>query len=791
MSVTGAKDGYGSAQGHSGGRRDYAQPERAAPALAPVWAFLGGHMAAIALGPDYCALLTASAYMTALIGRRCSWALLAWALAFGSILPGMAVVQGSSARLQGMHVDGVVSGRIARAEPASAPRMIELSVAETRGFDLTSGDVRPRRIRLQLYAPDDPLRAARVDEIWELPVRLRTPRGLANPGGGDPERNLFRAGIDAQGYVRGEGARRLRAAPGRPTIADVREQASAAIEAISPGVGGRHLRALLVGDRSALTAADWALLATTGTTHLLVVSGLHVGMVAAVVLWLTSISGWRARAPGLATLSMLFTAGGYAALTGFELPAQRALLMLTVGAALLASNRHGQPLAALLCAAVAVLVWDPLAPLGAGFWLSFLAVAALMIVISGRSLGGISAWRGTILAQLAVTTVLALPLALAFGRMPLLAPLLNLVAIPLVAMVLLPLGLVLGLAVWVGMPGAETGLGVLGEALTLALQGLAALPELSLPLQVAGAGLVPVAVLAAILVWLPWPWPLRLVAGLLLSALLLPGTGAPPEGEFRVHILDVGQGHAAVVRTRHRTLLYDTGPAFAEDNDAGSRVVMPALAALGIHRVDKIVISHAHFDHMGGLVSLGAAFPTAAVFSPIALPAPFPETRPCHAGQGWEWDGVRFDIVLPEADVAGAPRWFNRHSCVLRVRAAGGAALFPGDIDVFAERRLAAEVGRKDLVVAPHHGSHTSSGRVLVRLTEPRFVAVPAGCPSPFGHPHQVVVERWEAAGAQVVGTGPGGMLSWDSARPAKLHALREQRRRYWHWKPETGCGGR
>lgn len=791
MSVTDGKDSDGSGLGHAAGGRHYAQPAGAAPGLALAWAFLLGHLAAIALGPDYCSLLTASAWMASLIGRHRRGALLALAVALGSILPGMAVVQGSSARLQGMHLDGVVLGRIARAEPASAPQMVEVTVSATRGFDVSPGHVRPRRIRLQLYAPDDPLRVARVGEVWELPVRLRTPRGLANPGGGDSERNLFRSGIDAQGYVRGEGARRLSSAPARPSIADVRQRASTAIAAMAHGAGGRHLRALLLGDRSALTAADWALLAATGTTHLLVVSGLHVGMVAAVVLGLVSISGLRARFPVLAIFSALAAAGGYAVLTGFELPAQRALLMMAVGALLLVGNRHAQPWAALLCAAVAVLLFDPLAPLAAGFWMSFLAVAALLLVVSGRSLVRMSAWRGTLLAQLAVTTLLALPLALAFGRMPLLAPLLNLVAIPLVATVLLPLGLFLGLAVWLRIPGAELGLGVLAEALTLALAGMAALPDISLPLQIAGAALLPVAVLAAILVWLPWPWPLRVVAGLLLSALLLPETGAPRPGTFRVHVFDVGQGHAAVVRTHRHTLLYDTGPAYAVDSDAGSQVVIPGLAALGIRKIDRIVLSHAHFDHIGGASSVRAAFPDAVVLSPIALPARFPETLACHAGQSWEWDGVRFDILLPEPDEAGDPRWFNRHSCVLRIRAASGAVLLPGDIDVFAERRLAADLGRKDLVVAAHHGSHTSSGRVLVRLTEPRFVVVPAGCPSPFGHPHPVVVERWEAVGAKVIGTGQGGMLSWDSARPTELHALRDQRQSYWHWRPETGCGAR
>ena len=755
-------------------RRDYAEGSSSTPARALLLAMVGGHLAAVGLGPAACSVLTGAAWMGGLLLRRRPWAGLLWAVAFGSLLPGMAVVQGDAARIESMRIDGVITGRILRAEPESAPRMLEVEVLNHDGID-----ARPRVVRLQIYTPLD----ITTGQVWHLPVRLRAPRGPANPGTGDPDRNLFRAGIDGQGYVRGEGARLLADAPPRAMSSRLRTAGSARIDAVAPGVGGRHLRALLVGDRRALQGTDWALLAATGTTHLLVVSGLHVGMVAALAFGLASASGLRGWSPGASTLLVLAAAGSYALVTGFELPARRAWIMLAVGAALMAGQRLPDPGLALLWAALAILVLDPLAPLAAGFWLSFLAVAALLVVISGRSQGGLSGLRGLLLTQLTVATILAVPLAVVFGRMPVLAPLVNLLAIPMVSMLLLPLGLLLLIALSLGVPGAGAAMGMLALVLEWCLLALAALPNAAVALSPAATVLLPLAVVAAAAVWMPWPWPLRAIAGCLLLALLVPRLNAPAEGTFRLHLLDVGQGKAAIVRTRHHVLLYDTGPPFGPDSDAGMRIVVPALRALGVTRLDRVVISHDHADHSGGLGSVRSAFPDAVV----SAPTPLPDADLCHAGQSWEWDDVRFDLLLPEPGVAGEPRFFNRHSCVLRVRAGARAVLLPGDIDVFAERRLAADLGPKDVVVAAHHGSHTSSGRVLVRLTQPRFVWVAAGCPSPFGHPHPVVVERWQAAGARVRGTGPGGMLTWNSAAPTVMSAERERRRRYWHWSAADG----
>ncbi len=754
------------------GRRDYAEGPGPTPVLILPVALIGGHLLAIGAGPFWCAALTAAAWIGALGIRNRRWARVLVLTALGSLLPGMAVEQGAAARLDELRADATVRGRIIDAQPPNAPRSLLVQVEAYDGPLPV-----PRRVRLTVY---EPLALSR-GESWQLPVRLRAPRGLANPGGGDPERNLFRAGIDAVGYVRPDGAERLEQGRTRLGPRMLRESLSLRIDETASGAGGRHLRALLTGDRSALTAADWTLLGSTGTTHLLVVSGLHVGMVAGMVLMLSAVTGLRARAPGATAALMLLAAGTFAVVSGFELPARRALIMLAVGAWLVAGKRSAHPVQGLAWAALAVLLLDPLAPLSAGFWLSFLAVTGLVLVLSGRVAAGMPWLRGTLLAQLTVTTLLTVPLAMAFGRVPIAAPLINLLAIPVVAMLVLPAGLILLIGLVAGVPGAGAGLSLLAVALETGLAGLAVLPDTVLAVTPVGGALLALAVGAAALVWAPWPWPLRLLGMVLLTGLLVPQGGAPEQGVIRLQVFDVGQGLAVVVRTRRHALLYDTGPPFGFDSDAGARVIVPALRAMGITSLDRIMVSHAHADHMGGLESVRAAFPGASVSGPTQLPG---AAELCHQGQGWHWDGVDFEVLLPPPGVAGDPRFFNRHSCVLRVRSGDRALLLPGDVDVFAERRLAQAIGQKDVVVAPHHGSRTSSGRVLVGLTRPRFLLVPAGYPSPFGHPHPEVVERWREAGAVVLGSSAGGMLTWESSRPEKVVRERDGRRRYWNWVP-------
>jgi competence protein ComEC len=709
----------------------------------------------------------------------------AFGLLLGLVLSGGAVVAGDRARLPpDASVDARVEGRVLRVH-GTPPRSLELAVERFEVTELRAGPLPsrpPRRVRVSLFAPLPVAEGAR----WALPVRLRAPKGPANPGGGDPERAAFRHGLDAVGYLRvPDAARQLVPAPPAAPLATLRDTLGARLEALVPGRPGRLLQALLLGRREALEPAEEALLARTGTVHLLVVSGLHVGLVAAAVLALARLGGLghRAGAAGVAFVS----AAGYAVLTGFGLPARRALLMLAVALWILARGRRPRPGVALVWAAAALVVVDPLAPLDAGAWLSCLAVAALLVLAVPRRTGAGTAAAALLAPQGAVLLVLAAPLLAGFGWFPLLAPLANLVLVPLVALLVLPLGLV-ALAASVVAPTVGTvGLRVAGAVLETGLATAGRLPDLFLAAGAPAALALLAACLAGLCVLAPLPAAARLAALVLWFASLGPFRMAPPPGHAAVHVLDVGQGLAVVVRTARRTLLYDTGPPYGPDFDAGVRIVLPALRALGVHELDRVVVSHGDADHAGGLASVRAAHPTAEVLGPTALGT----DRPCDDGARWRWDGVDFAVLHPAPGPAtGAD---NARSCVLAIRGAGWSVLLPGDVGVREERRLAGGLGPQTLLVAPHHGSRTSSGRALARATRPAFVVIPAGLPSPFRHPHPEVVERWERTGAVVQVTGRDGAVHWDSTEPGRLHCERQTRTRWWHWRPAAGlrCGVR
>jgi competence protein ComEC len=723
------------------------------------------------LGPGAIAPVLAACWLLALArgaGRR-FW----FAAALGLALVGAAVEGADGRRLRGSEqIDRTVHGVVVAAPGRDGGRFdLRVSACEPA--------CRPRLVRLSSYAP----LSLAVGERWVFDVRLRAPRALANPGRGDGELALWRAAVDARGYVRRpERARRLAPAPRAGLLERLRAQLTGRLEAAAPGRTGL-LRALLLGDRSALDDRTWRRLAVTGTTHLFVVSGLHVALVAGAVLLLLRLCG-RSVTDRPALGLVLGVAGSYAVLSGFGLPVRRALAML---AALLLARVLGRVVAGpgvLLRVAALLVVVDPLAVLDPGFWLSCLAVAALLALD-----GSVAPHRSSLIRllrpQLAVAAVLTVPLLAAFGWVPLLGPLVNLLLVPLVAVVVLPagfLGLALDLAGWGGgatlLRGLADGLRSLFAVLEVGAVTMALRP----PGLLAGG----LALAAALALLQPLPRRVRALAALVLGLSVCVPQPRPEAGGYFVDVFDVGQGLAVLVRTRTRALLFDTGGRFGPDADAGAVVVGPALRALGVRHLDLVLVSHGDADHAGGLAGVRASLPVEAVLGPAAAS---PRDGPCSAPRQWRWDGVLFELLHPPAGAgAGAT---NRASCVLRVRGdlgPGPVTVIPGDIDRHVERRLAPRVGRTDLMIAPHHGSRTSSGRAWVRHTRPRWVVFAAGEPNAFGHPHPEVVARWRAVGACLRTTGRSGMLSWSSDAPERMSARREGGWRWWRWQdPEVG----
>ena len=641
----------------------------------------------------------------------------------------------------------------------------------------------------------------RAGQRWRFTARLRQPHGGVNPHGFDVELWLFEQGLRATGTVRSQPAdpaELLAERAGHP-VERLRQQVRERIDAnvASPAAAG-VLAALAIGDQGAIDRADWELFRVTGVAHLMSISGLHVTLFA----WAAGLlvgRAWRLSsrlmlacpAPVAARWGGLALAAAYSVLAGWGVPAQRTVLMIA-GVVLLRSLglRWPQPLLLLAAATVVTLV-DPWALLQPGFWLSFVAVGVLIAADPVRAPRAPVAdgWRARAWAVLraglrtqVVATVGLSPLSLVFfQQISVVGFVANLVAIPLVTLVVTPLALA-GMVV--------PGLWALGAGLVQALlQGLALLAgvpwaQWSAPAAPAWAGVLGVA--GAALLVMPLPWRFRLLGLPLLLPLLAPPVPRPPEGRFELLALDVGQGTAVLVRTRQHLLVYDAGPQYSPESDAGQRVLVPLLRARGEAAVDLLMLSHRDTDHVGGAASLLARVPVRAVSSSLADDHPLraaavPHQR-CRAGQRWQWDGVDFQVLHPDDEtyaLAGRP---NTVSCVLRVSGPQGTALLTGDIERAQEAALVerqAALLPAEVLLVPHHGSRTSSSDAFLAQVAPRVAVVQAGYRSRFGHPAPDVVARYQALGASVVRTDRCGAWIWSP--DGHQHCQRRQAARYWH----------
>lgn len=665
----------------------------------------------------------------------------------------------------------------------------------------------PGRVQLSWYARgarqsdetgDPPL--LRPGERWQLSVRLKRPHGFSNPHGFDFEAWLLMRNLRATGYVRSS-ADNIRLAERVPGVMLTVHRWRDAVRArFGEMLGDRPfagiLIALAVGDQRAIPAEQWDVFRRTGVAHLVSISGLHISLVSLLfggfAAWL-----WR-RSPGLllhlpvrraAVLAGLSAAVGYAALAGLGLPTQRALLMLTVIALAMLSGREALGSRTLLIALATVLVLDPWAVLSAGFWLSFGAVAVIILVISGRR-PALHPLGAAVLIQLAIS-FFTLPILVAlFGGYPLVSPLANAIAIPLVSFAITPLVLLAIMLPWRPLLDLAH---LLCEWMMWVLEWLAAHP-LALWDQAAPPAWSIVAALAgAIWLLLPRGTPGRVLALLAILPMLLWAPSRPAPGEFQATLLDAGHGLAVHVATASHDLFYDSGPRYGQFSDAGERVLVPYLRASGVARLDRLVITHDDIDHTGGALSVLAAVPTSALMANLGVDHPLQHAGAgkvlgCAAGESWTWDGVRFEVLHPDADEP-ATRRDNDMSCVLRIVAAGGALLLTGDIESAAEQRLLRRdpgAIASDAVVVPHHGSRSSSTAAFVRATGARDALFPVGNLNAFGHPHPLVENRWRDAGARIWRTDRDGAVRVEShADGLRITPQRASVRRYWYARRE------
>lgn len=650
--------------------------------------------------------------------------------------------------------------------------------------------LRGKRVQVSWYddfgatAPG-PRSAVRAGAQWRMSLRVRAPRGLSNPGGFDAERHALGNRLVATALVRRPDAAAQLAPP--HGVDAWREAMSARIDAAVPAQGAPYVRALALGDTRGLQDPDWAVLRSVGLTHLIAISGFHVGMVAAFfalaiqgLWWLLPALGRHCPRRHAAALGALSGGAGYAVLAGLSLPTVRTVLMIAVAVLVTLARRRGNTPQTLAIALLAVLLFDPLSVLFAGFWLSFAGVAWLVWCLPDRSMPLL---RGFLAAQW-VATIGLVPLTLAlFDQVSLVGPLANLVAIPWWTLVVVPLALI-GTGLEAVVPGCgawawHLAAGCFDISWRL-FQWLARSPAAAWWAPESGAWALLLALAGAFWMLMPRGTPGRAMALLLWLPICLPDRELPRHGEAELLVMDVGQGLAVLVRTRAHALLYDAGPAVPDGFDAGERVVVPALRASGVQRIDRMVLSHADADHAGGLGAVRAVFPVQDSRAPPG--APLPDIRAaCVAGDEWTWDGVRFRFLHPSPFF---PYLRNESSCVLRIETVHGAALLTGDIGEIIERRLLRDHGtdlRADVVLAPHHGSNGSSQPGFIRASGARLVVVSAGHGNRFGHPRADVVRRWRESGAELLNTAHSGAIRiWFGQAGVQVRERRIWRGRLW-----------
>lgn len=699
------------------------------PALPPVWLLV--LMPVVAL-----TLLPFRTYPLAFFLFGLTWACMSAQLALNDRLP--ARLDGQTLWLQGQvaglpqSIDGVVR--------------FQLEDARSRRANL------PRTIRVAWY--DGP--QVRSGERWRLAVKLKAPGGLVNADAFDYEAWLLAQRIGATGTVL-DGQL---LAPTAPSWRDALRQRLLQVDAQGREGG---IAALVLGDDSGLSTTDWQVLQDTGTVHLLVISGTHIGLLSGLIYGLIAglarLGAWPRFIPWLPAACILAFAGalGYGFLAGFEVPVRRACVM--IGMVLLWRLRFRQLGVSwpMLLSLNLVLLFEPLVSLKPGFWLSFAAVGILIVIFSGR----LGAWRwlqSWTRAQWLIAVGL-LPILLALNvPVSVSGPAVNLIAVPWISLVTLPLALV-GTAL-LAVPVIGEGLLWLAGGSMQWLFGVLTLAASWMPAWTGPA--VPfwawlISLIGGGLLLLPSGVPMRLMGWPMLLLCVFPPLETVPQGRVEVQQVDVGQGLAILLRTRDHSLLYDAGPRFGEF-DTGQRVVLPAIRKTGVQALDVMLLSHADADHAGGAPAIVQGLPVQRVLGGDAgrLPSEL-QAESCRNGENWTWNAVKFSTWIWEGAAEG-----NQASCVLSVEANGERLLLTGDIDVKAERAMLDDGFnvRADWLQSPHHGSRSSSSKPFLREVAPRGVLISRGRNNSFGHPHPLVLSRYQWLGIAVYDSAELGAIT-------------------------------
>jgi competence protein ComEC len=647
----------------------------------------------------------------------------------------------------------------------------------------------------------------KAGQRWRFTVRLKRPHTTYNPNGYDFEAWALAQNIRGMGYIRNQNdMNKLADFVWRPRymIEYCREKVSERItQALANQPYAGVIRALVVGDHSQISANEWDVYLRTGTNHLMSISGLHITMLAGLAFSLIAFC-WR-RFPRLvliiptrkaAVIGSVFVALLYACLAGLSVPTQRTLMMLTTFAVALLLNKRVPMSSVLTVALLLVVLLDPWAVIAPGFWLSFSAVAFIAYTVVNRL--KIRHWLiAAVNTQWSVTLGLLPFLILMFGQASVISPVANELAIPIISLLVVPLAIIGALLPFdFVLHGAQQIL----EVCMIGLNWLASSPIATWQQVAPPTWTIALSILGVLWLMLPRGFPQRWLGGLLVLPMLLASPTQLAQGEMQVTVLDVGQGLSVAIKTATHSMVYDAGRKYNDENDAGSQIILPYLRSQGIKHLDAMVISHDDSDHSGGAASLLAQMPIGWVASSYMMlngenfmakqstpKQSTPKQFKCYAGQQWVWDLVKFEVLYPQlpsyqdADIED-----NNRSCVIKVTSRFGSLLLTGDIEAQAEQILLeskAEKLKTDVMIAPHHGSKTSSIEAFIQATAAKQVIFTVGYLNRFKHPKPEIINRYETNAATLYRSDHDGALIVDFMResPLQINALRTVRRRYWH----------
>lgn len=622
-------------------------------------------------------------------------------------------------------------------------------------------------------------------QIWDLTVRLKKPRNYANPGGFDYARYLFLNKISATGYIDPRGQSVLMS-----TAHDqfsIRQHIALQIdERLQQRDAAALIKGLAVGIRDTMTDAQWALLQKTGTSHLLAISGLHIGLVSGLVFFcMRRFWAYLPRmplyipAPCVAAVMAIFAAFIYAALAGFSLPTQRALIMIVVIMCAKISRYQFKNSDVLALSALLIVLWDPFAVYSASFWLSFIAVAILFFASQDK----ISKWSQALHLQWLISLGLTPFVIIYFKQIAWLSPVANMLAIPWASFTVVPLTLLGVLSSFIDMHMA-TFFWLLAESALNYLDGFLQIIA-KIPYAWQAYAINDNRVLLALcggvfLLLLPRAVPGKFLGVLLISALIFVRTPKPEYKEVWLTVLDVGQGLSSVIQTENHVLIYDAGMRF-DTFDLGETVVMPFLKQNNIQDIDLLVLSHDNLDHTGGAPYLMQNLAIKRLVSGEPIRDLSVQER-CRAGEQFEWDGVYFSFLYPAVHHHHNS---NNNSCVLKITTGSQSILFTGDIESLGESWLIENAKTQlpsTILVAPHHGSRTSSTLPFVQAVKAEHVIFTTGYRNRYNFPRNDVVERYRTRNALIYNTADTGAVTFKISPEniEEIHLFREDNQYWW-----------